>query len=41
MKLIKYIIAILRVKITKDYGMCCDEQRAKECIREYYFGNGK
>lgn len=38
MKLIRYIIAIIRIKITKDYGMCSDEESARKCIKEYYFG---
>lgn len=38
MKFIRYLIAIIRIKITKDYGMCSTEESARKCIREYYLG---
>lgn len=39
MKVIRYLFALLRIKVTKDYGMCHDAKSAKKCIKEYYFGS--
>lgn len=40
MKLInffRWIFSVIYIKVTKDYGMCCDEQNAIECSWDYYF----
>ena len=30
--------SIERIRITGDYGMCCNEEMAIKCSKEYYFG---
>lgn len=30
--------AINRIRETGDYGMCCNEETAIQCAKEYYFG---
>lgn len=30
--------SIRRICNTGDYGMCCDEEMAIQCAKEYYFG---
>jgi len=37
MNLVKYLLALLRITVTRDYGMCCSREQAKKQIRRYYF----
>lgn len=30
--------SIKRIRDTGDYGMCCGENEAIQCAKEYYFG---
>lgn len=30
--------SIKRIRDTGDYGMCCNEEMAIQCAKEYYFG---
>lgn len=30
--------SIRRIRSTGDYGMCCNEEMAIQCAKEFYFG---
>lgn len=30
--------AIADIRATRDYGMCCNEEMAIQCAKEFYFG---
>ena len=35
----KWQESIKEIKETGDYGMCCNEEMAIQCTKEYHFGN--
>ena len=36
MNVLGYLLALLRISITRDYGMCCDKKHAKDQLKKFY-----